>query len=183
MRRVLIWTGILGLAQWQAAAAQSVLEIGLSNDAAMAALQMPLSYNNVSVRGSWLHAEENNRRSNVFGVGFSVGNQSELAQAHLGAKLLDIDASHVNAYGLALLGELDFNVGRNIWMGVDAAYAPDIVFSGDFERYYEVRAHVSYQIIPQAQVFLGYQDAQAHHSGGSYQVYRGALAGFKFFFQ
>lgn len=179
MQRVLI----LGLAQWQAAAAQSVLEIGLSNDAAMAALQMPLSYNNVNVRGSWLHAEENSQRSNVFGVGFSVSGQSDIVQAHLGAKLLNIDASHVNAYGLALLGELDFNVGQNVWMGINVTYAPDIVFSGDFERYYEVSFSVAYQIIPQAQVFLGYQDAEAHHPGGSYRVYRGALAGFKFVFQ
>ncbi|MGC3982575.1 MAG: YfaZ family outer membrane protein [Steroidobacteraceae bacterium] len=181
MRKFSFLLGMLTLGMGGVASAASSLDLGLSNELAMATYQMDFN-SDVRLQGSLLHADVDDQRSNVLSVGFLVGQNTGNVQPYVGAKVVALDGEHANAYGLALDGGIDFNVAPRLWLGASAAYSPNVVLGGDFDTYYELGARVGYQIIPQAQAYLGFKDVQAKKDSFHYEAYQGVVVGVKFSF-
>ena len=59
-------------------------------------------------------------------------------------------------------------------------YSPDVISFNDTRSFYELVARVTYKVMPQARVFLGYQDVTAdYEDGGEQPIDRAFTIGFR----
>lgn len=155
------------------------LDIGLSNE--LAQVSYSQSYNQqAKLQGSYLHADTNEHKSTVLGLGVLTSQNNGDLQPRLGAKLFLVDGEGPSnsGYGLALTAGADFSLMPKWFLSAGAAYAPKIIMGGDFDGYYEIAARCGYQLIENGEVYLGFQKHQT--SSPSYGVYDGLVVGVKF---
>ncbi len=90
-----------------------------------------------------------------------------------------------NAYALALGIEAAYRFPTTRRFGISAQgfYAPSIVAYDDTERYQELEVRVEYDMLPTANVYLGYRRMRAHMvSAADFDVNAGGFLGFKITF-
>lgn len=175
----ILTAGVLGFFAIHGGAHAGELDIGLSNE--LAQVSYSQSYNQqAKLQASYLHADTNDHKSTVLGLGVLTSQDNGELQPRLGAKvfLVDGEGPSNSGYGLALTAGADFSLLPKWFLSTDAAYAPKIIMGGDFEGYYELSARCGYQLIKNSSVYLGFQKHQT--SSPSYGVYEGVVVGVKF---
>ena len=136
------------------------LDLSVNDDAARLNYAWAHPSRALRVDGSWLHHQDN---GDVFGLGFHVVGDASSGEEPLvggiGGKVFHIspDEGPLDATVVALGGFLRytlpaydrFNLYGHLY------YAPDVLAFGDGDRYREIEARVGYNVLRNADVFVG----------------------------
>lgn len=136
------------------------LDLNLNDDAARLNYAWDASNRNLKFDAGWLHHQD---RGDVLNLGMHLtGEASGGANpvlGGLGGKLFYIDpeGANVDATVLALGGFLRYTMPRYDRINVygHAYFAPDVLSFGDGRGYQEVEARIGYNVLREADVYLG----------------------------
>ncbi|MEM8816772.1 MAG: YfaZ family outer membrane protein [Pseudomonadota bacterium] len=177
---------LAGLAS--AEATGRALDINLNDDAVRAGFAWPVGSGNTQLDVGWLHNQD---RGDVLHASFhlvdSAGSGNTPLDAGLGLRLVytETDPSGFDGTALALGGfarytlpNADrFNIGGSLY------YAPDVVAFGDQTEYYEISVRVGYNVLRDADVYIGFREIKAEYEGAGRLEYDSSLhVGFEFRF-
>ena len=161
----------------------SLIDLNLSDDAVRASFATRLGNEGLQVGAGWLHQQD---KGDVVHLGLhlvdaAADNGADLT-AGIGTRLYFVDADSAQRDGSALaIGGFvryvfpeynRFSVGGHLY------FAPDVVAFGDLNRYSEIEARVSYNVLRDADVYIGVRSARARFEpDGSVNFNSGLLFG------
>lgn len=182
MRKFLI--GLIFLAMtWPGAAAALSIGLNLSDDAAELKVANRAQDGMLETQFSFLH-EQN--RGDVAGIALHMVDDANPGGAPLnvgiGGRALFVDTDGPNGGGLALGGHFRFTLPDmdRLGIGGELYYAPSIVAGGDLDRHLQWSLRGEYQILRQANVYIGYRQVRpAFEEGGSFRLDSGIHAGLR----
>ncbi len=142
------------------------LDLNLNDDAARLTYRRPLESRPVEIDGSWLHHQDN---GDVASIGLHLSGNSGTAQnpvnAGIGGRLYFVDADRVGADGgaLAVGGFVRWKLpqANRVGIGGHLYFAPDVIAFGDAEQYFEAAVYASYEILREAEVYVGLRNVKA----------------------
>ena len=164
MKKVtLIISGLLATASANSLANNLAIDIG--NDSFAAEL-VSTGFSQNSKFSLGIISAENNQ--NVYSFKALVTGKVQSANnlsAAMGAKLYFIDTKRENAQGLALGGEVNYQLPSNKLIDFDiAAYiAPNPTLTDDFDYLTDITAKASYSVLPNGKVYISYRNIKAEH--------------------
>lgn len=173
-------------------AQQGELDFSISEDTAKIQITSFIPYNDLSWSGEYLHFEDDNNDvdANILGAGVFVAGRSNASStarqtAGLGGKFVFVDADRADTgAGVAVGGFIRHTLSQAnlISLRGEAFISPSIMSFQGMENYFEVSGRVEYQLLEQANVYLGYRNIQADmdlSAGGEYeyQFEEGIIAG------
>jgi hypothetical protein len=148
------------------------LDLNLNDDAAKLSYAADVSDRNLRVDGGVLHHQD---RGDVLHIGLNlIGDASPGANpvtGGLGGRLIyaDADLNNRDAVYLGIGGFLRYTLPTYDRFSVygHLYYAPDVLAFGDGDRYQEAEARVSYNVLRQADLYLGvrYSNARFDNAG------------------
>lgn len=164
------------------------LDINLNGDAVRAKFAWRLGDPRYLADVGWLYNQD--RGSVVHGSFHLVddaANSGTPLQAGLGVRLVytTTDPSGFDGGSLALGGfvKYTFRSANRFSIGGHGYFAPDIVSFGDQTRYYEFAFRAAYNVIRDADVYIGFREVEAKYDGGgSYEYDSDLHVGFEFRF-
>ncbi len=164
------------------------LDINLNSDAVRAKFSWRLGDPRYLADVGWLYNQD--RGSVVHGSFHLVdeaANPGTALQAGLGLRLVytTTDPSRFDGGSLALGGfvKYTFPNANRFSIGGHGYYAPDIVSFGDQSQYYEIAVRAAYNVIRDADVYIGVREVEAKYDGGGRYEYDSNLhAGLEFRF-
>ena len=135
-------------------------EISFNGDAARAIYSHDLNRNDLRIDGGWLHHTDH---GDVLHVGLHLAGQASVRQdeitAGLGVRLTYTDGDLPKQDGLAapLGGFVKYTPRQYDRINVrgHAYFAPDVLSIGDMEKYGELGLRVGYNLMREADVFVG----------------------------
>lgn len=148
------------------------LDLSVNDDAARLAYAWKTPSDNLRLDAGWLHHQD---RGDVINLGLhlegAASSGTNPVVGGLGGKVFYIDPDQVgfDAIVLGVGGFLRYTLPRynrfNIY--AHAYYAPDVLAFGDGKQYREVEARIGYNVLREADVFLGvrYSNAEFDLSG------------------
>lgn len=198
------WIILLSLLTFQAVASADELEVSISDKSIDGAYEIMYG-NNFSSQFSVVHtvmddvdnadvedpatyiSEQDNVQTNIAGYGLFANSKVGNLKTHLGGKAFYLDTEHGNdMYGIALGGALDAYVRRDIFFTGQILYAPDIITGGDFDDYWEFNTRASFQVMNNANVYVGYRlmaanfEKVTNDSNEVRDFFNGLYVGFRF---
>lgn len=171
------------------AQAQGELDFSIGEDTVKAQVSSQVPYNELSWTAELLHYEDSGVNANVIGGGVFVAGRSNASSARqvagLGGKALFVDADGTEAgLGIAIGGFLRHTLSQAnlISLRGDVYIAPAIIAFQGLEHYMEFSGRVEYQLLDQANVYIGYRsveaDLQIDGGGeGEFEFEEGLMAG------
>ncbi len=137
------------------------IDLGLNDDSAEMTFRQILSEDTLGsselvIKG--VHNTEDNDAS-IIGIGLDVfGELLEGLDLGIGARVYGADFEDFEAVALTLGGLIKYAPPFLNGFGFyySAYYAPEIFSWADAEHYFDIDAGVSYQLVPRAGVFVGY---------------------------
>lgn len=162
---------LAGLALLAAGAAHAQsLEISLNDDTARLRYATPMwgqQYGRVELEGGLLYDTDDDVLLNAGMLVYNDSWQSPL-ELGVGGRLYYVDAGRNELGGLALGGR--FTYAPQNWNGIGLGghlyYAPKIVSFGDADSMTEVGIRASYQLMPQATIYVERHDISADIENG-----------------
>ncbi|MFK8053719.1 MAG: YfaZ family outer membrane protein [Woeseiaceae bacterium] len=141
-------------------AAAAELDLNVNNDAARLAYAWELPARNLRLDAAWLHHQD---RGDVVHLGLHLTGEASSgpnpAMGGVGGRLIAIDASAVDLDGsaLAIGGFVRYVLPRynRVNLYGHAYFAPDVLGFGDADQYKEVEARVGYNILRNADAYIG----------------------------
>jgi len=129
---------------------------------------------------SWMHHEDN---GDLVGLGFYGTGDHQAFTAKIGGKLFLTDVDGPDGYGIALGGNVVWHVADKVSLEGGAHYAPDVTAFGDVEHLKEFYVQAAFQLMPSAQVFVGYRDVDVDIEDiGDVELHDGGYAGISVIF-
>ncbi len=174
-----------GLASAQTA--QRAFDINLNDDVVAADFGWRLGYRQLHAAVGWLHNQNRGDVAHlaVHLVDAAAGGTTAL-RAGLGLRLVyanpdessqDGGAVALGGFARYVLPNADrFHVAGHVY------YAPDVVSFGDLTEYYELGARVGYNVIRDADVYLGVRSVKTDYEAGDLSLDSGLHVGFQFRF-
>ncbi|AWB65021.1 hypothetical protein C2869_00550 [Saccharobesus litoralis] len=161
---------ITGVAQAQ----NKALDLALSNKTAKISYgHSGIGSENSYVQASYFHHDED---ADLADIAFLVGKAQNMNNLLVGGKVFYGSVGDADGGGLAIGAQGQYKLAAELYLRGQAYYAPQVVSFGDAENYVEVEARLSYQLMPEAEVSLGYRDISVDikdspvdaelHSGG-----------------
>lgn len=148
------------------------LDLNLSGDAVRLQFATPLSANGLETDVSFMHHEEDGQPdADVAGLGLHLvddaAQNANPFRVGIGAKLFFLDATVADGGALGVGGFFRWTVpGYNRFaLGGSVHFAPDVVSFGDTETFLAYSIRGEYEILRQANVYLGYRRVQADFTG------------------
>ena len=144
-------------------------DINLSSDAAQfkyASLIGATNYGRTELGFGFLYNEDDNMLGEIsLLVIDEAGTKSPGLELGVGPKLYiaDPDDPSIDFVAIGLGGQLRYknlNVPRVVY-GASLFYAPSIVSFGDADQMYEFDMRIEYELLPTANIYLGYRSIQA----------------------
>ncbi|MBA3564862.1 MAG: hypothetical protein H0W33_12835 [Gammaproteobacteria bacterium] len=151
------------------AARADALQLDVNDDAARLVYAWPVAGEQLRADAGWLHHQETGNivHAGLHLVDFASGGASTL-RAGLGGKLFFIDADRGDSRGgaLGLGGFLDYTFPQydRLGAGGQVYFAPDVLGLSDVEGYREIGVHVRYNLLREADLYLGLRNIQAEFS-------------------
>lgn len=146
----------------------SSLDLNLSDDAVFARFATPINNTGLEADVSFLHHEEDGEPDrNIAAVGFHLVADAAQGvtpfQVGIGAKLFFLDATVVEGGALGVGGHVRYTFPsyNRFAIAGNLYYAPDITSFGDTTKYLQFGIRAEYEILRQANVYLGYRRATA----------------------
>ena len=177
---------LAGLASAQSA--DRALDINLNDDAVRLGFAWPPGGSTYRADLGYLHNQD---RGDIVHGGFhlvdAAANSGTPLQAGLGLRLVYTNTDEVDFDGMSLaLGGFfrytlpnanRFNIGGAVY------YAPDVVSFGDQSEYYEIGLRLGYNVIRDADVYIGIREIEAEYDdAGSFEFDSSVHVGFEFRF-
>ncbi|MGH8497078.1 MAG: YfaZ family outer membrane protein [Gammaproteobacteria bacterium] len=147
----------------------SSLQLDVNDDAARLVYAWPVSGEQLRADAGWLHHQDT---GNIVHLGlhlvdFAAGGARPL-RAGLGGKLFFVDADQGDSRGgaLGLGGFFDYTFPQydRLGIGGQVYFAPDVLGVSDVENYREIGAHVRYNLLREADLYLGVRNVQSEFS-------------------
>ena len=164
--RILLSTVLLATPAVQA----ETLQLDVNDDAARLAYAWPVAGEKLRADVGWLHHQETGNlvHAGLHLVDFAAAGASPL-RAGLGGKLVYVDADQPSSRGgaLALGGFFDYTLPGydRLGFGGQVYFAPDVLGLSDVESYREIGAHVRYNLLREADIYLGLRSVQGEFDG------------------
>lgn len=143
------------------------LDLNLSDDAVRLAFATPLA-SGLEADINFLHSEEDNRPDHdVASLGLHLVDDAAQGRTPfrvgVGAKVLFVDVNVADGGALAIGGHMRYTLPNynRFAIGGDIYFAPDVTSFGDTEKYLEYTVRGEYEILRQANVYLGYRRIRA----------------------
>lgn len=156
------------------------MEFQLSTDMVEATYQADFG-KNYNTRANWLHADQDNIKSDVVGLGLFASGQSGRFTSSLGGRAYWIEGEGSSrGHGVGLGGSVTFTIVPKFSIGAGLIFSPDIINGGDFDTYYDAEVRASFQVMNHASLFVAYRDSEAEVGKYDYDIYKGGSIGFKF---
>lgn len=115
-------------------------------------------YGRAEVGGGFLYNDDNNHAANLDLHVYNDSYESPL-ELGVGGRIYYLDVASYNVLALAL--GVKFNYApqalHGIGLGAHYYYAPKVVTGLDGDHVTEFGVHIGYQLIPQANIYLGYR--------------------------
>ncbi|MEM7612299.1 MAG: YfaZ family outer membrane protein [Pseudomonadota bacterium] len=165
----------------QAMAAE--LDLNLNDDAARLTYAWDISPRDLRLDAGWLHHQD---RGDVINFGLHLTGEasggSNPLEGGLGGKLFYVDPDSVglDATAVALGGFLKYTLPDydRINAYAHVYFAPDVLVFGDGERYQEFEARIGYNVLREADIYLGMRYSNIRFEpGGSVTMDNGLHAG------
>lgn len=109
----------------------------------------------ISAVGSFLHQQGD---VNVAGIGLYGGARRGDAGAFIGAKAFWVNTGEPDGQGIAIGGAFAYELISHVTFEANAHYAPDSTSYADVESYEEWGVRLTVQVMPSANVFVGFRD-------------------------
>lgn len=178
---------VAGLASGQTAG--KALDINLNSDSVRLGFSWRLGNPNYLADVGWLYAEDDGDviHASFHLVDAAAGPDTPL-QAGLGLRLVHTrtDPSVADGTAVALGGFARYTLPKanRFNVGAYVYYAPDITSFGDKKEYFEIGARAGYNVIRDADVYIGLRQIEAKYGGssGRYTYDSGLHIGFEFRF-
>tara|TARA_B110000881_G_scaffold219326_1_gene240900 strand:+ start:479 stop:1036 length:558 start_codon:yes stop_codon:yes gene_type:complete len=113
---------------------------------------------------SYYHHSDN---GDLVDFDFLVGEASAKNNVLVGGKAFYLKDDNVDGGGLALGLTGQYELPENFSLQGKVFYAPSMLVVSDLDNYYELEGRVSYKIIPEAEVSVGYRNVAFDIDGGS----------------
>lgn len=167
----------------QFAAAQgtnSSFDLNLNSDTVRGSFATRLSNANLQLGAGWLHHQD---RGDIGHVGLhlvdAASSDGSNLIAGIGARLLYIEQDFSNSDGTALgIGgffRYVFPDYDRISVGGHGYFAPDVVAFGDLTKFHEIEARISYNVLPEGDVYLGIRSARSNFQGSGKTSFNSGL--------
>ena len=132
---------------------------------------MPMEHSNLHTNFSYLYHSDDDEDDVHMGVlGLFVAERfSEHTSAALGGRLYGFDAAGEKAMVIAIGGTVRQNFPFAPLLGVEASghIAPKVTSFGKAERFFEGGIRIFYEVLVNADVYLGYRNVQVKHENAS----------------
>ena len=129
---------------------------------------------------SWIHHEDD---GDLVGFGFYGTGDHGAFTAQVGGKAFLVDVDGPDGYGIALGGTVIWHAADKISLEGGAHYAPDVTAYRDVEHLKEFYVQAAFQLMPSAQVFVGFRDVDVDVEGiGDVELHDGGYAGISVLF-
>ncbi len=183
----------LGLCLWaglaSAQTAGKALDINLNSDSVRLGFAWRLGNPNYLADVGWLHSEDDGDvvHASFHLVDAAAGPNTPL-QAGLGLRVVHTrtDPSVANGTALALGGFARYTLPKadRFNFGGYLYYAPNVTSFGDKDEYFEIGARAGYNVIRDADIYVGVRRIEAKYDGatGRYTYDSGLHVGFEFRF-
>lgn len=163
----IVFLGAAGVAQ------AGSLDLNLSGDALYAGFATAAGNTGLEVDASILHHEEEGLPDRDIGA-LGVHLVDDAAQGAtpfrvgVGAKLFFVDATVADGGALGIGGHVRYTLPQynRFAIGGHAYFAPDVSSFGDTTRYLQYGVRAEYEILRQANVYLGYRRVRAEFDYG-----------------
>jgi len=156
------------------------LDLNLSDESAE--LKVANQGEMLETQFSWMHEQDN---GNVLGLALHMVDDANPGGSRLdigiGGRLVAVDTPGPDGLALAVGGYFRYTVpGMNrLGLGGDLYHAPSIVSGGDLERFTQWAIRGEYQVLRQANVYLGYRRVRPDFGGGAVTMDDGLHVGLR----
>ena len=135
--------------------AANTLNLGLNNDTIEAGVGLPFGMAGRFV-GNYLYHKDQGKQ---FELGVQTEQDTGISKVTLGAKYVKLRSkTRVNGQAVALGGSYKMTVMPATTLLLGGDYAPSVLASNGADRYYRIDAKLMYELMPTADVGLGYRD-------------------------
>lgn len=122
---------------------------------------------------SYFHHQDG---ADMFDVDLLVGDASSANQLLIGGKFFYASDNDLDGTGLALGFSGSASLAHKLYLKGHVFYAPSVTSFNDLENYQEFEIRLTYQIIPEAEVSLGYRNAEFDvDKGGNVEIQNNAF--------
>lgn len=155
-----VYLSLLGLTLCCAQAVADAVDLSFNSDAARVQYVRDLRSNSLNLDAGWLHHTDN---GNVVHVGLHLadmasGGKNPL-QAGLGGRVVytNGDLSNQDGFAIPIGGYLRYTIPRfnRVSVGGEIYFAPKVLSLGDAEKYEEYSFRVGYNLMREADVYIG----------------------------
>ena len=166
----------------------SELEFAISDESIETSYQSFYA-GNFGIDVSWLHTDVDDTKGDIAGFGLYAHGKTGKVRTHLGGKAFWMHEKEGNEnkdmHGIALGGAVDVYIIPTLFIKGKVLYAPNILTGGDFENYLELGARLSYKLLPNAAVFVGYryidiENDDKNLTDDDNDYFKGGFIGFNF---
>lgn len=148
------------------------LDLNLNDDAARLTFAWPIDGRDIKLDAGWLHHQD---KGDVIHAGLHlVGDASSADQpleGGLGGKFFYVDPDMLDedAFALALGGFLRYTLPKFNRVNVygHLYFAPDVLSFGDADKYQEFEARIGYNVLRDADIYLGVRYSNAEFDSGA----------------
>lgn len=155
-----IYLSLLGLALCCAQAVADEVDLSFNADAARLQYVRDLRSNNLNLDAGWLHHTDN---GNVVHVGLHLADMasggSNPLQAGLGGRIVysNGDLSNQDGFAVPIGGYLRYTIPRfnRVSVAGEIYFAPKVLSLGDAEKYEEYAFRVGYNLMREADIYVG----------------------------
>jgi len=133
---------------------------------------------NLTGEVSILHADVDKQVSDILSLGIFVNGKAQAASFQAGGKFFYLDGERVDAHGLALGIDGQYNFTPKLYASASAFYSPNIINGGDFEKYTEADVRLGFSPTSNASIFIGHRHTEASINKFDYEPYQGIMFGF-----
>ncbi|WP_210396636.1 YfaZ family outer membrane protein [Motiliproteus sediminis] len=145
----------LAVALISSAANASDFNFGINNDTIELGLYAPMSTTSRLSAEYFYHDED----GKTLGLGYQVTNRTQMGDVAIGGKLVKLwSDKRDNGHAFAIGGDYKLPLDHKLWLGLSAYYAPSVLSSSGVDRYYHADIKVGYNLMPNADLFVGYRD-------------------------
>jgi hypothetical protein len=158
------------------------VDLNLSDDAAELKFARKSRGGMLQTQFAWLHEQDN---GDVVSAGLHMVDDANpggsALDAGIGGRILFLDTPGPDGAALAVGGYFRYTIPtmNRLGVGGELYHAPSIVSGGDLERYTQWAVRGEYQILRQANIYLGYRRVRPDFGGGAVTMESGLHAGLR----
>ena len=166
-----IIAALIGVALLCAQVKAGELDFGLNSDALRLQYMQELTRSGLAVDGGWLHHTDNGDvlHAGIHIVDLASSSRNQL-EAGLGGRFVytNGDLSGQDGYGFPVGGFVRFTPQRMNRLSLFGSlyYAPDILSLGDMEGYREYTLRIGYNVLRQADIYIGARYVRGEYDDG-----------------